>query len=59
MSGSPVFDLTSDLIRRVSVTPEDAGCQSVIAERLHRAGFSVERLRYGEVGRPERRYAWR
>ena len=49
MSGSPVFDLTCDLIRRVSVTPEDAGCQSVIAERLHRAGFAVERLRYGEV----------
>ena len=49
MSGSPVFDLTCDLIRRVSVTPDDAGCQSVVAERLHRAGFAVERLRYGEV----------
>ncbi len=46
---SAVFDLTCELIRRASVTPDDAGCQSVIAERLVRAGFVVERLRFGEV----------
>ncbi len=46
---SAVFDLTCELIRRASVTPDDAGCQSVIAERLARAGFAIERLRYGEV----------
>jgi succinyl-diaminopimelate desuccinylase len=44
-----VFDLTSDLIRRASVTPDDAGCQGVIAQRLSRAGFAIEHLRYGEV----------
>lgn len=46
---SAVCDLTCELIHRVSVTPDDAGCQTVIAERLARAGFAIERLRYGEV----------
>lgn len=46
---SDVLDLTCDLIARRSVTPEDAGCQVLIAERLARAGFAVERLRFGEV----------
>src|SRR5690349_154726 len=46
---SAILELTSDLIRRISVTPDDAGCQSVIAQRLSRAGFSTEHLRYGDV----------
>ncbi|MET0331001.1 MAG: succinyl-diaminopimelate desuccinylase [Dyella sp.] len=46
---SAVLELTLDLIARRSVTPEDAGCQALIAARLDRAGFSVQRLRYGEV----------
>ncbi|MEO7323827.1 MAG: succinyl-diaminopimelate desuccinylase [Dokdonella sp.] len=46
---STVFDLTCDLMRRASVTPDDAGCQAVIAARLARAGFTIEHLRYGEV----------
>jgi succinyl-diaminopimelate desuccinylase len=46
---STVFELTCELIRRASVTPDDAGCQAVIAERLARAGFSIEHLRYGDV----------
>jgi succinyl-diaminopimelate desuccinylase len=46
---SDVFELACDLIRRRSVTPEDAGCQSLIGERLQRAGFRVEHLRYGDV----------
>ncbi|MEO7063130.1 MAG: succinyl-diaminopimelate desuccinylase [Dokdonella sp.] len=46
---SAVFDLTCELIHRASVTPDDAGCQAVIAERLARAGFAFEHLRYGEV----------
>jgi len=46
---SPVFELTCELIRRASVTPADAGCQAVIGERLARAGFAVEHLRYGDV----------
>jgi succinyl-diaminopimelate desuccinylase len=46
---SAVFDLATDLIRRRSVTPDDGGCQALLAERLGRAGFEVTHLRYGEV----------
>ncbi|WP_300619793.1 succinyl-diaminopimelate desuccinylase [Dokdonella sp.] len=46
---SAVFDLTCELIRRASVTPDDAGCQLLIAARLARAGFAIEHLRFGEV----------
>lgn len=46
---SDVLDLTCDLIRRRSVTPDDAGCQAAIADRLMRAGFTVRHLRFGEV----------
>ncbi|HEY0335493.1 MAG TPA: succinyl-diaminopimelate desuccinylase [Stenotrophomonas sp.] len=46
---SDVLDLTCELISRASVTPEDAGCQALIAERLATAGFACEHLRLGEV----------
>lgn len=46
---SAVFDLTCELIRRRSVTPDDAGCLPLIAERLQRVGFRIEHLRYGDV----------
>jgi succinyl-diaminopimelate desuccinylase len=46
---SDVLDLTCDLIARASVTPEDAGCQALIAGRLTQAGFACEHLRFGEV----------
>ena len=46
---SDVFELACDLIRRRSVTPDDAGCLPLIGERLAHAGFRVEYLRYGEV----------
>lgn len=46
---SEVFDLTCELIHRRSLTPDDAGCIGLIAQRLERAGFHCEHLRYGEV----------
>ena len=46
---SDVLQLTRDLIARPSVTPDDAGCQQLVAERLGRAGFACERLRFGAV----------
>ena len=46
---SEVFELTCNLIRRRSVTPEGAGCLAMIGERLAAVGFRVEHLRYGEV----------
>jgi succinyl-diaminopimelate desuccinylase len=39
--------LAQALIRRPSVTPEDAGAQDVLAEALSRLGFTVTRLRFG------------
>ena len=48
-TGSDVFDFTCDLIARRSITTEDAGCQMVIAERLERAGFRCEHLRFGQT----------
>jgi len=46
---SPTLDLTLDLIRRASISPQDAGCQSVMAARLAAAGFSVTPLPFGPV----------
>lgn len=46
---SDVFDLTCELIRRRSLTPDDAGCMALITARLERCGFRCEQLRYGEV----------
>lgn len=46
---SEVIDLTRDLIRRRSLTPDDAGCQALIAARLQRVGFECQHLRFGEV----------
>ena len=46
---STTLQLTQDLIARASVTPADEGCQELMAHRLARAGFEVERLRYGNV----------
>ncbi|MDR7099216.1 succinyl-diaminopimelate desuccinylase [Lysobacter niabensis] len=46
---SEVVNLTKELITRPSITTDDAGCQRLIAERLRRAGFACEHLRFGEV----------
>ena len=44
-----VFDLTCDLINRSSETPNDGGCQQLIAQRLTTAGFNVNHLPFGPV----------
>src|SRR5882724_13644990 len=41
--------LARELISRRSVTPEDGGCQELLAERLARLGFAIEPIRRGEV----------
>ncbi len=46
---SEVFALASSLIERASVTPDDAGCQGMLARRLEAAGMRVESLRFGDV----------
>ncbi|PKM21563.1 MAG: succinyl-diaminopimelate desuccinylase, partial [Gammaproteobacteria bacterium HGW-Gammaproteobacteria-14] len=49
MTASRTLDYTCELIRRASVTPEDAGCQQWLAEKLEALGFRCEHLRFGEV----------
>ena len=46
---SATFELARELISRVSITPNDGGCQDVLAQRLARLGFGVERMRFGDV----------
>lgn len=41
--------LAEALIAHRSVTPEDDGCQALVAERLAAAGFACEPLRFGDV----------
>ncbi len=48
-SPGAVVDLARELIRRPSVTPDDAGCQALIAARLRPAGFRIESHRFGDV----------
>ena len=46
---SATFDLACELIRRPSVTPDDSGCQRLMAERLQALGFCIEPMRFGDV----------
>ncbi|MGK2913923.1 MAG: succinyl-diaminopimelate desuccinylase [Porticoccaceae bacterium] len=46
---SPTLALACDLIRRPSVTPTDAGCQTLMIERLQALGFAVTPLPHGDV----------
>jgi len=43
------LSLARDLVQRASVTPEDAGCQALLAERLTAMGFSTESMPFGKV----------
>lgn len=53
--GADVVALTMALIGRASVTPDDAGCQELLAARLRRAGFGCESMRFGAV---DNLWAW-
>ena len=43
------IDLTAELIRRASVTPDDAGCMDLVAARLEPWGFKREQLDFGDT----------
>lgn len=49
MKLSPTLQLAQDLIRRPSVTPDDAGCQELMMSRLEPLGFRGEGMRFGDV----------
>jgi succinyl-diaminopimelate desuccinylase len=46
---SRTLDLTKDLINRKSVTPEDAGCQEMMANILKPLGFEIEDLTFADT----------
>jgi succinyl-diaminopimelate desuccinylase len=48
-SATPTLDLARALIACRSVTPTDGGCQDLLIARLERLGFTVERIRCGDV----------
>ncbi|HTT08117.1 MAG TPA: succinyl-diaminopimelate desuccinylase [Gammaproteobacteria bacterium] len=43
------LELAKALINRPSVTPDDAGCQALIAARLRALGFNIEAMMFAEV----------
>lgn len=49
IDGDPAVALLCDLIRCRSLTPDDAGCQSILARRLEELGFNCESLPFGDV----------
>ncbi len=49
MAADKTLELAMQLIARASVTPNDAGCQELMAARLAAIGFRIESLRFGEV----------
>ncbi|MBT9611790.1 MAG: succinyl-diaminopimelate desuccinylase [Burkholderiales bacterium] len=46
---SSTLDLAKALIARRSLTPDDAGCQEILIERLQKLGFKIEPMRFGNV----------
>ena len=46
---SATLDLTRALIELASMTPDDAGCQRLLADRLEPLGFDVEWIPFGDV----------
>jgi succinyl-diaminopimelate desuccinylase len=49
MMDNSTLELAKALIARRSLTPDDAGCQEILIERLEKLGFKVERMRFGGV----------
>ncbi len=46
---SATLELAKSLISRVSVTPDDNGCQALIINRLEKIGFTIFPLKFGDV----------
>ena len=49
VAAAAVVELAAELVRRASVTPDDAGCQALIARRLEVLGFRCESILSGGV----------
>ncbi|RUO62174.1 succinyl-diaminopimelate desuccinylase [Pseudidiomarina insulisalsae] len=48
-ASNAIIALASELIARPSVTPEDAGCQQLMGERLAAAGFTLETMQFADT----------
>jgi succinyl-diaminopimelate desuccinylase len=46
---TPTLDLAKALIECKSLTPDDAGCQKLMIERLERVNFNIQRMRFGRT----------
>ena len=49
MTTDPIIQLAQALIRCPSISPDDAGCQTLIAQRLKQAGFQLEWLPFNDT----------
>ena len=49
MTQSATLDLSLQLLRQPSVTPEDHTCQTIMADRLTKIGFNIENMRFEDV----------
>lgn len=52
----PVIELAQQLIRRSSISPDDAGCQPILIDRLRAIGFTVEAMNFADT---QNFWAWR
>jgi succinyl-diaminopimelate desuccinylase len=48
-SSSATLDLSLELLRQPSVTPVDHTCQTIMADRLEKADFTIEHMRFDDV----------
>ena len=49
MLRAPEIELLCELVKRASITPDDAGCQALLINRLEALGFVCETMQFGDV----------
>ena len=49
MNDTQSLALAKQLIAQPSITPDDAGCQQILAERLQKIGFTIEEMNFGST----------
>ncbi len=49
MSETQSLNLAKQLIAEQSVTPDDKNCQTILAERLQKIGFTIEEMHFGNT----------
>jgi len=45
---NPTLELTKELIAAQSITPNDAGCQAMMIDRLKALGFEIEKMNFSD-----------